>query len=42
VTTDVGEVMEKEKHCSIIGGIANLYDNSGNHSEVSWENWIMP
>jgi metal-responsive CopG/Arc/MetJ family transcriptional regulator len=31
VTADAGEDMEKEEHSSIVGGIASLYNHSGNH-----------
>jgi hypothetical protein len=30
VTADAGEDVEKEEHSSIVGGIANWYNNSGN------------
>jgi hypothetical protein len=30
VTVDAGMVVEKEDHSSIAGGIASLYNNSGN------------
>jgi hypothetical protein len=39
VTTHVGEDAEKEEHSSIAGGIANLYNHSGNQCGVSSENW---
>jgi hypothetical protein len=39
VTADAGEDVEKEQHSSIAGGIASLYDHSGNHSGGSSENW---
>jgi hypothetical protein len=39
VTADVGKDVEKEKHSSIAGGIAGLYNYSGNHSGGSSENW---
>ena len=32
VTSDVGEDVEKEEHCSIAGGIASLYNHFGNES----------
>jgi hypothetical protein len=38
VTADVGEDVEKEKHASIAGGIANRYNHSGNLSGGSSEN----
>jgi hypothetical protein len=31
--------VEKEEHSSIVGGIASLYNHSGNQSGVSSENW---
>jgi hypothetical protein len=39
VTADTGEDMEKEEHSSITGGIASLYNPSGNQSGGSTENW---
>jgi hypothetical protein len=39
VTTDAGEDVEKEEHSSIGGGIASLYNHSGNQSGSSSENW---
>jgi hypothetical protein len=38
VTADAGEDVEKEEHSSIAGGIANLYNHSGNQSGGSSEN----
>jgi hypothetical protein len=38
VTTHVGEDVEKKKS-SIVGGIANWYNHSGNQSGGSSENW---
>jgi hypothetical protein len=37
--SDAGEDVEKEKHSSIVGGIACLYNHSGNQSGGSSENW---
>ena len=37
VTADAGEVVEKEEHSSIVGGIASLYNHSGNQSGSSSE-----
>jgi hypothetical protein len=37
VTTHVGEDVEKEEHSSIVGGIANWYNHSGNQSGGSLE-----
>jgi hypothetical protein len=34
-----GEDVEKEEHSSIFGGIASLYNHSGNQSGGSSENW---
>jgi hypothetical protein len=34
-----GEDVEKEEHFSIAGGIASLYNHSGNQSGGSSENW---
>jgi hypothetical protein len=31
--------VEKEEHSSIVGGIASLYNHSGNQSGSSSENW---
>jgi hypothetical protein len=39
VTADAGEDVEKEEHSSIDGGIASLYNHSGNQSGGSSENW---
>jgi hypothetical protein len=39
VTADAGEDVEKEEHSSITGGIASLYNHSGNQSGGSSENW---
>jgi hypothetical protein len=38
VTTHVGEVVEKEEHFSIAGGIASWYNHSGNQFGGSSEN----
>jgi hypothetical protein len=37
VTADAGEDVEKEEHCSIVGGIASLNNHSGNQSGGSLE-----
>jgi hypothetical protein len=39
VTADAGNYVEKEEHSSIVGGIAGLYNHSGNQSGISPENW---
>jgi hypothetical protein len=39
VTTQVGEDVEKEEHCSIAGGIPNWYNHSANQSGSFSENW---
>ena len=39
LTADAGEDVEKEEHSSIVGGIASLYNHSGNQSGGSSENW---
>ena len=39
VTTDAGKDVEKEEHSSTVGGIASLYNHSGNQSDGSLENW---
>ena len=39
VAADAGEDVEKEEHSSIVGGIASLYNHSGNQSGGSSENW---
>ena len=39
VTADAGVDVEKEEHSSIVGGIAGLYNYSGNQSGGSSENW---
>jgi hypothetical protein len=36
---DAGVDVEKEEHSSIVGGIAGLYNHSGNQSGGSSENW---
>jgi hypothetical protein len=41
VTADAGEDVEKEEHSSIVGGIAGLYNHSGNQSGGSSENWTL-
>ena len=38
VTADAGVDVEKEEHSSIVGGIAGLYNHSGNQSGGSSEN----
>ena len=39
LTADAGEYVEKEEHSYIVGGIASLYNHSGNQSGCSSENW---
>ena len=39
VTADAGWNVEKEEHSSIVGGIAGLYNQSGNQSGGSSEKW---
>jgi hypothetical protein len=39
VTADAGKDVEKEEHSLIVGGIASLYNHSGNQSGGSSENW---
>jgi hypothetical protein len=39
VTVDAGEDVEKEEYSSIVGGIASLYNHSGNQSGVPSDNW---
>jgi hypothetical protein len=39
VTADAGEDVEEEEHSFIAGGIASLYNHSGNQSDGSSENW---
>jgi hypothetical protein len=39
VTADAGKDVEKEEHSPIFGGIASLYNHSGNQSGGSSENW---
>jgi hypothetical protein len=39
VTAHAVEDVEKEEHSSIFGGIASLYNHSGNQSGGSSENW---
>jgi hypothetical protein len=38
VTADAGEDVEKEEYSSTVGGIASLYNHSGNQSGDSSEN----
>jgi hypothetical protein len=38
VTANAGEDVEKEEHSSIAGGIANVYNHSGNPSGGFSEN----
>jgi hypothetical protein len=38
LTADAGEGVQKDEHSSIVGGIASLYNHSGNQSGGS-ENW---
>jgi len=39
VTADAGKDVEKEKHYSIVCGIANWYNHSGSQCGGSSENW---
>jgi hypothetical protein len=39
VTADAGKDVEKEEHSSIAGGIASLYNHSGNQSGSFSKNW---
>jgi len=39
VTANADEVVEKEEHSSIVGGIASWYNHSGNQPSGSSENW---
>jgi hypothetical protein len=39
VTVDMGEDVEKKEHSSLAGGIASLYNYSGNQSGSSSEIW---
>jgi hypothetical protein len=41
VTADAGKDVEKEEHSSTAGGIASLYNHSGNQSGCSSENWTV-
>jgi hypothetical protein len=41
VTADVSEEVKKERHSSIAGGIASLYNYSGNHFGISSENLTL-
>jgi hypothetical protein len=40
VTADAGKDVEKEEYSSIVGGIASLYNHSGNQSGGSSKKWI--
>jgi hypothetical protein len=39
VTADAGEDLEKEEYFSNVGGIGSWYNNCGNQSGGSSENW---
>jgi NADP-dependent 3-hydroxy acid dehydrogenase YdfG len=39
VTENAGEVVEKDEHPFIAGGISSWYNHSGNQSGGSSENW---
>jgi hypothetical protein len=39
VIADAGEDVEKEETSSVVGGIARLYNHSGNQSGGSSETW---
>jgi len=39
VTADAGEDVEKEEYSSIVGGIANWHNYSGDQSGGASENW---
>jgi hypothetical protein len=39
VTADAGKDVAKEEHFYIVGGIASLFNHSGNQSGGSSENW---
>jgi hypothetical protein len=39
VTADADKDVEKEGYSSIVGGIASLYNHSGNQSGSFLENW---
>jgi len=41
VEGNAGEDVEKEEHSSIVGGIADWYNHSGNQSVGSSENWTL-
>jgi len=41
VTADAGKYVEEEEHSSIVGGIADWYNHSGNLSGGSSENWTL-
>jgi hypothetical protein len=41
VSADAGEDVEKEEHSSIVGGIASLYNHSGNQCGGCSENWTF-
>jgi hypothetical protein len=41
VTADAGEDVKKEEHSSIVGGIASLYNHSGNQSGGSSKSFIL-
>jgi hypothetical protein len=39
MTADAGKDVEKAENSSIVGGIASLYNHSGNQFGGSSENW---
>jgi len=41
VTAKAGEDVEKKQHSSIVGGIADWYNHSGNQSGGSSGNWTL-
>jgi len=41
VIADVGEGVEKDEHSSIVVGIADRYNHSGNQSGGSSKNWTL-
>jgi hypothetical protein len=40
VTADAGEDVEKEEHCSIVGGIARMFSLFLNSDCLGLERWV--
>jgi hypothetical protein len=40
MTADAGDDVEKEEHPSIVGAFSSCYNDNGNQSGGSLENWV--